>query len=82
MAMGMSIRQAYWPFDTVIGNDPKQEYYKSVNIAGASHIGVVSDEADIAQQQNIVGEQRYTAEAVDPVVGDNRRSLLDSIVGG
>lgn len=29
--------------DTVIGEDPRQEYYKSVKIANTSHAGVVSD---------------------------------------
>ncbi|XP_062190940.1 lecithin-cholesterol acyltransferase-like 1 [Phragmites australis] len=29
--------------DTVIGEDPRQEYYKSVKITGTSHAGVISD---------------------------------------
>ncbi|PUZ51037.1 hypothetical protein GQ55_6G134300 [Panicum hallii var. hallii] len=31
--------------DTVIGDDPRQEYYKSIKLAGTSHAGVVSDGA-------------------------------------
>jgi hypothetical protein len=31
--------------DTVIGGDPRQEYYKSIKLAGTSHAGVVSDAA-------------------------------------
>jgi len=33
--------------DTVIGDDPRQEYYRSIKLAGTSHAGVVSDEAAV-----------------------------------
>ena len=31
--------------DTVIGGDPRLEYYKSIKLADTSHAGVVSDAA-------------------------------------
>ena len=33
--------------DTVIGDDPRQEYYRSIKLAGTSHAGVVSDQAAV-----------------------------------
>uniref|UniRef100_A0A0D9XI13 Lecithin-cholesterol acyltransferase-like 1 n=1 Tax=Leersia perrieri TaxID=77586 RepID=A0A0D9XI13_9ORYZ len=39
--------------DTVIGDDPRQEYYKSVKISGTSHTKVISDGAAV---QHVVNE--------------------------
>uniref|UniRef100_A0A0E0M5R4 Lecithin-cholesterol acyltransferase-like 1 n=1 Tax=Oryza punctata TaxID=4537 RepID=A0A0E0M5R4_ORYPU len=45
--------------DTVIGDDPKQEYYKSVKIAGASHVGVVSDGAALERVVAVILQDKF-----------------------
>jgi lysophospholipase-3 len=39
--------------DTMIGGDPRQEYYKSIKLAGTTHAGVVSD---VAALKRVVDE--------------------------
>jgi lysophospholipase-3 len=40
---GMLPAASILALDTVIGGDSRQEYYKSIKLAGTSHAGVVSD---------------------------------------
>ncbi|CAO2206454.1 unnamed protein product [Urochloa humidicola] len=40
--------------DTVIGEDPRQEYYKSIKLAGTSHAGVVSDAAALERVVSVI----------------------------
>ncbi|EAY94415.1 hypothetical protein OsI_16184 [Oryza sativa Indica Group] len=45
--------------DTVIGDDPKQEYYRSVKIAGASHVGVVSGAAALRRVIAVILQDNF-----------------------
>uniref|UniRef100_A0A0D9ZAS8 Lecithin-cholesterol acyltransferase-like 1 n=1 Tax=Oryza glumipatula TaxID=40148 RepID=A0A0D9ZAS8_9ORYZ len=45
--------------DTVIGEDPRQEYYKSVKIAGTSHDGVVSDGAALERLVSEIPRENF-----------------------
>lgn len=44
--------------DTVMGGDPRQEYYRSIMIANMSHRGVVSDALAL---ERLLGEILYAA---------------------
>jgi lysophospholipase-3 len=54
--------------DTVIGGDPRQEYYRSIKLAGTSHAGVVSDAAAL---KCVVDEIVWSS----PIVRSQRSSL-------
>jgi lysophospholipase-3 len=45
--------------DTVIGEDPRQGYYKSVKIAGTSHDGVVSDGAALERLVSEIARENF-----------------------
>uniref|UniRef100_A0A0E0EW38 Uncharacterized protein n=1 Tax=Oryza meridionalis TaxID=40149 RepID=A0A0E0EW38_9ORYZ len=45
--------------DTVIGEDPRQGYYKSVKIAGTSHDGVVSDGATLERLVSEIPRENF-----------------------
>nr|ABG65930.1 lecithin:cholesterol acyltransferase family protein, putative [Oryza sativa Japonica Group] len=45
--------------DTVIGEDPRQGYYKSVKIAGTSHDGVVSDGAALERLVSEIPRENF-----------------------
>jgi lysophospholipase-3 len=50
---GLLLLASTLALDTVIGDDPRQECYKSIMLAGTSHAGVISDGAAL---ERVVGE--------------------------
>ncbi|CAN6329770.1 unnamed protein product [Urochloa humidicola] len=51
---GLILSASMLALDTVIGGDPRQEYYKSIKLAGISHAGVVSDGAALESVISVI----------------------------